>query len=138
MANSNSSKESHIRLAAEGAKRFVETYYPALNSDRTTLASFYHPAASIVWNGNPIASGEAFAAFFASMPDSHYDVQSYDAQPMQFDVKGSCSFVLIVSGSVKYGELKEQRGFSETFVLKPVEVQPTRYLISTQGFRLVV
>ncbi|KAH0605106.1 uncharacterized protein H6S33_005088 [Morchella sextelata] len=87
MANSNSSKESHIRLAAEGAKRFLV---------------------------------------------------SYDAQPMQFDVKGSCSFVLIVSGSVKYGELKEQRGFSETFVLKPVDVQPTRYLISTQGFRLVV
>lgn len=72
------------------------------------------------------------------MPASHFDVQSYDAQPMQVDGKGNSSFVLIVSGSVKYGEAKELRGFSETFVLKPVEVQPIRYLISTQGFRLIV
>lgn len=71
------------------------------------------------------------------MPASHFDVQSYDAQPMQAD-GGACSFVLVVSGSVKYGDTKELRGFSETFVLKPVEIQPTRYLISTQGFRLVV
>lgn len=69
------------------------------------------------------------------MPASHFDVQSYDAQPMQAD---GGDFALIVSGSVKYGEAKELRGFSETFVLKPVEIQPTRYLISTQGFRLVV
>lgn len=72
------------------------------------------------------------------MPASHFDVQSYDAQPMHADGAGSCDFALIVSGSVKYGEAKELRGFSETFVLKPVELQPTRYLISTQGFRLVV
>lgn len=57
---------------------------------------------------------------------------------MQADSAGNCDFVLIVSGSVKYGDTKELRGFSETFVLKPVDIQPTRYLISTQGFRLVV
>lgn len=131
-------KLSVLTLFTKGAKRFVETYYPALESERSSIASYYHVPASIVWNGNPIAGGEEFAAFFASMPASHFDVQSYDAQPMQADGVAGCDFALIVSGSVKYGEAKELRGFSETFVLKPVEIQPTRYLISTQGFRLVV
>lgn len=69
------------------------------------------------------------------MPTSFYDVQCYDAHPMM--VMGSCSVMLTVSGVVKYGESKEQRGFSETFVLKPEPGQPTKFRISAQGFRLV-
>jgi NTF2-related export protein 1/2 len=71
------------------------------------------------------------------MPASHYDVQSFDAHPMGTDGMGSCSVVLSVSGVVKYGDNKEQRGFSESFVLKPEPGQVAKFKISAQGFRLV-
>ncbi|KAF8247444.1 NTF2-like protein [Wilcoxina mikolae CBS 423.85] len=128
---------SLIKIATDAARRFVESYYPALNDNRSYLDSYYHPNAAIVWNGNPITGGMDFATFFATMPTSHYDVQSFDAHPMGSDGMGSCSVVLSVSGVVKYGENKEQRGFSETFVLKPELGQVAKFKISAQGFRLV-
>ena len=72
------------------------------------------------------------------MPPTKFDVQSYDAQPMNPDGRKSCSFLLLVSGSVRIGEVEKTRGFSETFVLKPDNREATRWLIETQGFRLVV
>lgn len=87
-----------------------------------------------------MTGGVAFAEFFEHMPATHYDVQSYDSQPMLVPGTsgGPCNYMVIVSGSVKYGDNKEQRGFSETFVLKPSSTDPNRYVVATQGFRLVV
>jgi NTF2-related export protein 1/2 len=108
-----------------------------LNLERPTLEAYYHPNAAIAWNGNAITGGAAFSSFFATMPKSFYDAQSYDAHPLISDGMGNCSVMLSVSGAVKYGESKEQRGFSETFVLKPVSGQPAKFKISAQSFRLV-
>lgn len=66
------------------------------------------------------------------MPSSTYDIQSYDAQPVADD-----RFLLICAGSVKYADSKEPRGFSETFLLTQDIPRSTKYLIATQGFRLV-
>jgi len=87
-----------------------------------------------------MTGGVAFAEFFEHMPATNYDVQSYDSQPMLVPGTsgGPCNYMVIVSGSVKYGDSKEQRGFSETFVLKPSSTDPNRYVVATQGFRLVV
>lgn len=94
--------------------------------------------AAIVWNGNAFAGGEAFATFFGTMPLSFYDVQCFDAHPILPDGLGTCSVSLTVSGVVKYGDSKEQRGFSETFVLMPEQAgQATKFKISAQAFRLV-
>lgn len=123
------------------AKTFHEAYYPALESNSPTLPSFYVPEAPIVWNGNALAGGAAFATFWAKMPKCRFEVQSYDAQPTKADGRGSCSFVLIVSGSVKVGDMApdiKERGFSETFMLKPNVKDPTRFLVATQGFRYVM
>lgn len=59
-----------------------------------------------------------------------FEVQCYDAQP----VGETRSFMLLVSGTVKFGS-QEQRGFSDTFVLREVE---GRWLVVSQAFRLVV
>jgi NTF2-related export protein 1/2 len=85
-----------------------------------------------------MTGGSQFARFFERMPAANYDVQSFDAHPMLPNQQGICNYLLIVSGSVKYGESKEQRGFSETFVLKPNGDATNRYVVATQGFRLVV
>ncbi|PWW76223.1 NTF2-like protein [Tuber magnatum] len=138
--NNKASKEPSIKASADGATKFTDSYYEAINTKRASLENFYDPNASIVWNGNPMTGGVAFAAFFERMPATHYDVQSYDSQPMLVPgtTGGPCNYMVIVSGSVKYGDSKEQRGFSETFVLKPSSTDPNRYVVATQGFRLVV
>jgi NTF2-related export protein 1/2 len=72
------------------------------------------------------------------MPKSFYDAQSFDAHPLAPDGMGSCTIMLSVSGAVKYGENNpEQRGFSETFVLKPEPGSRTNFKISAQSFRIV-
>ncbi|KAA8905535.1 putative nuclear transport factor 2 [Sphaerosporella brunnea] len=126
-----------INIATDAARHFVDTYYPALNHERQTLEAFYHSNASIAWNGNAISGGAAFSSFFATMPKSFYDPQSFDAQPLVSDGMGSCSVMLIVSGAVKYGESNEQRGFSESFVLKPEPGSQSKFKIAAQTFRIV-
>ncbi|KAI5784624.1 hypothetical protein EDC01DRAFT_789157, partial [Geopyxis carbonaria] len=125
-----------IKLTNEVAKTFVTTYYTALDTHRGTLAGFYQPSASIVWNGTPLSGGDAFAHFFATMPVSVTDVQSYDAHP----IGGTPAMVsLSVSGTVKYGAgAKEQRGFSETVVLVGDGEGTGRgkWRIGSQGFRV--
>ncbi|KAI5805374.1 hypothetical protein DFH27DRAFT_651749 [Peziza echinospora] len=126
------------KLTVEAAKTFVGDYYNVLDQERGRIASFYAPNAGIVWNGNTITSGGEFAAFYAKMPPTQFDVQSYDAQPTNPDGRGSCSFLLMVSGSVTIGPAStEVRAFNETFLMKPDATDNTRFLIATQGFRLV-
>lgn len=132
------------------AKTFTTEFYTALDNDRAQLSRFYGPNAGIVWNGNPVSSGAEFTAFYAKMPPTKFEVQSYDAQPIKPDGRGSCSFLLLVSGQVRIGpegssssstpasSAPPVRGFSDTFVMQPDIKEPTRFLIATQGFRLVV
>ncbi|KAI9780209.1 MAG: hypothetical protein M1816_003133 [Peltula sp. TS41687] len=125
------------------AQRFIESYYPALQTSRSTLDTFYVPSSSlsdgktvptIVFNGNVIPDPLALRTLFEKqMPHAHYEVQSYDCQvlnpdyslagPGRFDPSSgkNMSVVLTVSGYVRYGESRDAalRGFSENFVLIP-------------------
>jgi hypothetical protein len=72
-------------------------------------------------------------------PKATYEVQCYDAQVTTPDGKGSCTFMLQVSGTVKYGDDKSaSRGFSDTFLMKPDATDNKKFLIAHHGFRLVV
>lgn len=112
-----------------------------------------------MFNGNPVADGNAVQEIFVSqMPPTHYEVQSFDCQIInkqyptatigrQIDPRKDISILVVVSGYVRFGESRDlpQRGFSETFVLVP---NPSSeggkgkrrrdWLIQTQNFRLVV
>ena len=125
------------------AQLFVESYYPALNSHREKLASFYTPAASmpdgkpipiITWNGSFVPDPATLQQMFEEQfPQSRYVVQSYDCHVLNPDYNPDArqgrdvasgkymSIVLTVSGNVKYGAARntDPRGFSESFVLVP-------------------
>ena len=120
----------------------MEAYYPALNSFRKDIASFYIPTyafgggvmPAIVYNGESIPDAASLQAMFVEkMPPSRYEVQNYDcqvlnenyvaegAQAANPDRGKNMTILLTVSGFVKYGEAKDTsaRGFSESFVLIP-------------------
>lgn len=153
------------------AETFVEAYYAALRSSRATLSSFYSapsampdgkPLPAIVFNGNVIPDAAEFQNMFEKqMPPAHYEVQSYDCHVLNpnYTADGTeassgvsgknMTFMLMVSGYVKFGELKEaeMKGFSETFVLIPIPdasgskgrgKRGNQWLIQSQNFRLVV
>ncbi len=127
------------------ARTMVESYYTALKSARTTVASFYTPQAAmpdgkplpiILFNGNTITDAAAMQRMFEDMPPAIYVVQCYDCQvinPNYVGTDSQCgactsgrprrnmSILVSVSGYVKYGEPREatKRGFSENFVLIP-------------------
>ncbi|CAL5873754.1 uncharacterized protein PFLUO_LOCUS8036 [Penicillium psychrofluorescens] len=150
------------KVSSEAATELVQSFYPALQSNRDAIGSFYLPTpTTILFNGNPVADGSAVQDIFVNqMPAAHYEVQSFDCQiinrayptttaagvkpPAQMTVK-DMSVLVIVSGHVRYGESRDQpqRGFSETFVLVPNPSSDRakrrkEWLIQSQNFRLVV
>ncbi|KAL1958724.1 hypothetical protein VTO42DRAFT_3843 [Malbranchea cinnamomea] len=170
-------QDTLIKVSTEAATEFVESFYRALETNRQTLASFYSPmVTSILFNGNIVADGAAVQDIFANqMPRARYEVQSYDCQIINSDYHApgtapqapttgrhgsgaaaqaakKMSLLVLVSGSVRFGDDKEardlagERGFSETFVLVPnpqYESGPKgrgkkQFLIQSQNFRLVV
>lgn len=104
-----------------------------MNRDRTKLASLYVPDAKIVYNGNAFAGGDAFASFFATATTTYHDSQSYDVHK----VGGGSNLMVLVSGAVKYGIDKVNRGYSETFVLQSIPGPTPSFKIQSQVFRLV-
>ncbi|KAI5306663.1 methionyl-tRNA synthetase [Ascosphaera pollenicola] len=154
------------KATTEAADNFVKSFYPALQSNRKMLSSYYaDPTSDILFNGNFVASGAAVQQIFEKdMPPTHYEIQSYDCQLLNpnyttsatptapaADTKGGAlniSMILTVSGSVRFGESRTlpSRVFSETFVLVPnpnlqqgrKDPRQKRYLIQSQNFRLVV
>jgi NTF2-related export protein 1/2 len=133
------------------------------------LSSFYiqptplNPlTADISLNGNIVQSPADLQNLFQStIPRAHYEVQSYDCHILNPNYNigandaelgpdatgGKMSFLLIVSGYVKYGEARDakMRGFTENFVLvpnfqagagNPKDVK--KWLIQSQNFRIVL
>ena len=122
---------------------FVDTYYPALNSSRAVIASFYIPASAmpdgkplpvIVYNGNIIPDPTAMQRLFQDqMPEARYEIQDYDCQVLNphYIAEGTqgsspasgknMTILVTVSGHVRFGESRTAttRGFSESFVLIP-------------------
>ena len=89
------------------------------------LARFYRPTSTILWNGNAFLGGDAYAEFITRFPATQHEVHSFDCHPVDsgmltgMGVPGEPpSMILIVSGSVRYGDEREKRGFSESFLLK--------------------
>ncbi|KAI9790769.1 MAG: hypothetical protein M1833_001765 [Piccolia ochrophora] len=136
------SLDALTKQSTDAATEFVDSYYPALQSARSSLSSFYVPASqmpdgktspSLVFNGNIIPDAIALQDLFEKeMPLAHFEVQSYDCHVLNPDYKvdapaggppskPSLSLLLSVSGYVRYGESREgaPRGFSESLVLVP-------------------
>lgn len=125
------------------ALRFIEQYYKALESHRTTIASYYikpttsadgKSLPSIVYNGHAHSDGEALQKIFLEeMPPTHFDVQSVDShclnpnyipegtQAGKLGSETNMSILVTVSGSVRLEASRSAplQGFSETLILVP-------------------
>ncbi|KAK2789914.1 hypothetical protein FQN53_000967 [Emmonsiellopsis sp. PD_33] len=162
------SDDTLAKISTDAATEFVQSFYPALQSSRATIASFYAPTTSkILFNGNIVADGASVQEIFTKqMPPARYEVQSYDCQIINLNYPGlasssrpsstalakNMSLLVTVSGYVAFGETREprelsNRGFSETFVLVPNPQAEAggpkargrkHWLIQSQNFRLVV
>lgn len=146
MASANTtalSADVAVKVSTEAAQKLVDSYYPALQSNPSTLTAFYMvatimpdgtPLPSIILNGNVIPSAAELQSIFENgMPVARYEVQSFDCHVMNpnyiaENAKGTVSpsgknmtILVIVSGFVKYGESRSApaQGFSENFVLVP-------------------
>ncbi|PGH05408.1 hypothetical protein GX51_02932 [Blastomyces parvus] len=77
-------EDTLIKISTDAASDFVQSFYPALQSAQSTIASYYAPPPTlckILFNGNVVADGPSVQEIFANqMPPAHYDVQSYDCQ----------------------------------------------------------
>ena len=131
---------ANIQQAAED---FTEAYYNALNSARTTIASFYIPPSAvsggrplplITFNGEQLADPTALQTTFdTQMPYTFFDVQSLNVHVMnptlteigstanKAQARSNMSLLVQVSGYVRLVERKEgpMRGFSDSMVLVP-------------------
>ena len=135
------------QMSTPAVRRFIESFYPALQSARPTIASFYLPVSStgngvnsrptIVFNGNSISDPAAWQTLFEKqMPYSYYEVQSYDCHVLNPDYGGAnsggdpstsasprrnMSISVTVSGFVRYGDGRDAmvRGFSDNVILVP-------------------
>ncbi|KAG4306232.1 hypothetical protein PORY_000220 [Pneumocystis oryctolagi] len=128
--------KSLIDITSKGAENFINVFFKCMDNNRDVIYQFYRPFSTIVWNGNAF-TGLYYAEFVKKLPSSYHEVQSFDCHPMTSSMNeyGACSIVLVVSGSVRYGNESEPRGFSDTFVLKSDLEKQGMYYIASQCFR---
>lgn len=153
------------------ADKYIESYYKTLQSHQGEISSYYASIpedgqrspilfSGIIFNGTDIPDPQEFQRMITEeMSPIHYEIDGYDCQVLNENVdpeglfglnlpkEKAMSFLLMVTGGVRAGELKhsEMRPFSETLVLVPSphfsatkKGQPaTEWLISEQTFRYI-
>ncbi|CZR57920.1 related to nuclear transport factor 2 domain protein [Phialocephala subalpina] len=159
-----------VTVAGVAAQDFIDAYYPALNNPkgRASIADFYVKpvpgkpiAADIVLNGVPSTDPTEIQKIFdEQVTKAHYEVQTFDCHTINanynvaanesalaLDMDGKkMSIVVIVGGTVKYGEDGDVRAFSDSLVLVPnLEAHGPKaakglkkWLVQSQNFRLVL
>ncbi|EMR09647.1 hypothetical protein PNEG_02230 [Pneumocystis murina B123] len=102
-----------IDVISKGAESFINIFFKCMDNNRDILHQFYRPFSTIVWNGNAFV-GLSYAEFVKRLPNSHHEVQSFDCHPIisSMNQDGTCTIILVVSGSVQYGNESQLRGFS--------------------------
>ncbi|KAK9317175.1 hypothetical protein V1522DRAFT_399588 [Lipomyces starkeyi] len=127
-----------IELISRGTENFISVYYRALDGHRENIPLLFEPNAPIVYNGNPLMGGEAYAELYSRMPPTVHDVTGYDCHPLAVaGANGQLSIALTTSGKVRIGSDRGKGlcGFSETFILRP---QPDgKFRVGSCGYRLV-
>ena len=112
-------------LTYSGAEQFTQLFYRNIDGQRAQLRAFYRPTSTILWNGNAFIGGDAYTDFMTRFPPTSHEVHSFDCHPVDSAMLSGVpipgeppSMILVVSGNVRYGEEREKRGFSESFLLK--------------------
>ncbi|KAG9239678.1 hypothetical protein BJ875DRAFT_365096 [Amylocarpus encephaloides] len=162
-------EDLETKTAVDASETFVNTYYPTLNKPNgpKELADFYVRAnpdsplkPDISLNGNLVADPAELEAVFEKQPaKSHYEVQSFDCHVLNpnYNIGApddllepnksgkKMSIMVMVNGSVRYGEETETQGFTDSVVLVPnwdaLGKSPKgkrKWLIQSQTYRVIL
>jgi len=116
-SNSNVSATLRVTQACDDARKFVDLYYQRLDKGRHLLGGLYHDQATLVWNGNSVASKAAILQFYEQLPISETELMSLDAQPVTEIHENPYTMITVTcSGRQKLGNNRPEC-FTETFLL---------------------
>ncbi|TVY27179.1 NTF2-related export protein [Lachnellula hyalina] len=161
------SENTEVKVAVEAAEIFVNSYYKTWNKESggKELSHFYvkvNPESplkpDITINGNIVEDPTDLEGLHRSQPSkTHYEVEAFDCQVVNTNftvgapetlLEGNpagkkMSILVMVSGSVKYADAEETRGFVDNVLLVPNwditkknEKEKKKWLVQSQTFRL--
>ncbi|TVY32499.1 hypothetical protein LSUB1_G007755 [Lachnellula subtilissima] len=164
------SENTEVKVAVEAliaADIFVNSYYKTWNKESggKELSHFYvkvNPESplkpDITINGNIVEDPTDLEGLHRSQPSkTHYEVEAFDCQVVNTNftvgapetlLEGNpagkkMSILVMVSGSVKYADAEETRGFVDNVLLVPNwditkknEKEKKKWLVQSQTFRL--
>ncbi|XP_058791031.1 NTF2-related export protein-like [Phymastichus coffea] len=101
--------KSKTDQACRTAEDFIKLYYDSVDKRRYLMSRLYMDDATLIWNGNGVKGKEQIQSYWTELPATDHSVVSLDAQPIIApSVSGQLSFLVRVSGQVKY----QEQGFS--------------------------
>ncbi|EME77444.1 uncharacterized protein MYCFIDRAFT_89255 [Pseudocercospora fijiensis CIRAD86] len=115
------------------AKQFVEFYYKAFDSDRTSLASLYNEKSMLTFEASAHQGAQNIVQKLIDLPFSkiEHQVATFDAQPSS----ESGGILVVVSGALLVEEERRPMSYVQTFQLLPNG--SGSYFIFNDVFRLV-
>nr|CAH7749070.1 unnamed protein product [Callosobruchus chinensis] len=122
-----------INEACRVAEEFTKLYYETVDRKRHLISRLYLDTGLLSWNGNGITGNQNILKFMIDLPTTDHSVTTLDAQPiLNSAVNGQLSFIIQVSGSVRYQD-KPSKTFQQNFV---VTAQGDKWKIVSDCFRL--
>ncbi|VEN55354.1 unnamed protein product [Callosobruchus maculatus] len=122
-----------INEACRVAEEFTKLYYETVDRKRHLIPRLYLDTGLLSWNGNGVTGNQNILKFMIDLPTTDHSITTLDAQPiLDSAVNGQLSFIIQVSGSVRYQD-KPSKTFQQNFV---VTAQGDKWKIVSDCFRL--
>ncbi|CAH1989032.1 unnamed protein product [Acanthoscelides obtectus] len=122
-----------INDACRVAEEFTKLYYETVDRKRHLISRLYLDTGLLSWNGNGVTGNQNILKFMIDLPTTDHSITTLDAQPiLDSAVNGQLSFIIQVSGSVRYQD-KPLKTFQQNFV---VTAQGDKWKIVSDCFRL--
>nr|CAI5862830.1 unnamed protein product [Callosobruchus analis] len=122
-----------INEACRVAEEFTKLYYETVDRKRHLISRLYLDTGLLSWNGNGVTGNQNILKFMIDLPTTDHSITTLDAQPiLDSAVNGQLSFIIQVSGSVRYQD-KPSKTFQQNFV---VTAQGDKWKIVSDCFRL--
>ncbi|XP_059622313.1 NTF2-related export protein [Phlebotomus argentipes] len=120
--------------ACRTAEEFTKLYYESMDKRRHQMFRLYLDNGILVWNGNGVTGKDDIQKFFQELPVSDHQTNTLDAQPvLDAAVSTQLTFLIQVSGSVKFSNDGLARPFQQTFI---ITAQADKWKIVSDCYRL--
>ncbi|XP_058792450.1 NTF2-related export protein-like [Phymastichus coffea] len=114
--------KNKIDLACRTAEEFTKLYYDSLDKQKYLMSKLYMDNAILIWNGNGIEGKDQIQNFWTDLPPSVHTINSLDALPITVPaVANQHTFLIKVSGQVKYQNKKIGKSFNQNFTITALD-----------------